>query len=79
MRRSATVEHWYERNHVRSPKSARATTARRQAMRRVGQRPSRHMVRHYRRQKTVSWRQVVGIILLGLLTIPVSMAVAIYI
>ena len=37
------------------------------------------MVRHYRRQKTVSWRQVVGIILLGLLTIPVSMAVAIYI
>ena len=51
----------------------------RQAMRRVGQRPSRHMVRHYRRQKTVSWRQVVRIILLGLLTIPVSMAVAIYI
>lgn len=31
-----TVEHWYERNHVPQAKSAEATTARRQRLRKAG-------------------------------------------
>jgi len=79
MSRSSTIEHWYERNHIRRPKSAEATTARRQALRRVG-RPYKAQwpYKRYRQQQEITWSEVLAILGIGLLAIPLSMALEIY-
>ena len=74
MSRSSTVEHWYERNHVRNPA---AVTARRQALRQAGLPYSRRAVRHGR-QKAPGRGEVLLIIGLSLLAIPLCMAIEIY-
>jgi hypothetical protein len=79
MRRETLIAAGHSLRPTSGTPHAEATTARRQALRRVG-RPYKAQwpYKRYRQQQEITWSEVLAILGIGLLAIPLSMALEIY-